>query len=76
MDHGLVQNCLDAMMPQVLTVDFLFLWNMIMVWWAISVNLVLIYLGQINLLKIKLIIFFTNIMTMYNLPKKLYTKIS
>ena len=26
--------------------------------------------------KIKLIIFFTNIMTMYNLPKKLYTKIS
>ena len=76
MDHGLVQNCLDAMMPQVLTVDFLFLWNMIMVWWAISVNLVLIYLDQINLLKIKLIIFFTNIMTMYNLPKKLYTKIS
>ena len=25
---------------------------------------------------IKLIIFFTNIMTIYNLPKKLYTKIS
>jgi hypothetical protein len=47
-----------------------------MVWWAISENLVLIYLDQINLLKIKLIIFFTNIMTMYNLPKKLYTKIS
>ena len=39
-----VQNCLDAMMPQVLTVDFLFFWSMIMVWWAIFVNLVSIYL--------------------------------
>ena len=37
-------ECLGAMMLLVSTMNFLFFWSMIMVWWAIFVNLVSIYL--------------------------------